>query len=173
MTLDRSGPDRYRAADGQGTTGNVVFAYRSPGLHVIYSEGMYDGPMYPTKLRGQCVLVLTTRMTRGPSGRMYVKTRLDAFLRIENLGAELVAKTLQPLLGRTADHNFSETSAFVGSLSRTARINPSGVSRLAQRLGRVEPAVRRKFADLAVRAADNATAEEALADTAGDKPAAG
>src|SRR5438132_4317089 len=35
MTLDRNGPDRFRAADGQGTTGNVEFAFRSPELHVI------------------------------------------------------------------------------------------------------------------------------------------
>src|SRR5947209_2501787 len=33
MTLDRNGPDRFRAADGQGTTGNVDFAVDSPELH--------------------------------------------------------------------------------------------------------------------------------------------
>ena len=172
MTLDRNGPDRYRAADGQGTTGTVDFAYRSNDLHVIYSEGTYDGPMYPTKLRGQCVIVLKTSYTRDASGRAHVTNRLDAFLRIENLGAEIVAKTLQPLLGKTADHNFSETSAFVGSLSHTAETNPNGIGRLAQKLNHVEPPVRQQFADLAGHAADNAAVAEALADAATLKGAA-
>ena len=163
MTLDRSGPDRYRACDGQGTTGNVEFAYRGDDLHVIYSEGMYDGPMYPTKLRGQCVMILKSSYVRGSNGRVSVVNRLDAFLRIENLGAEIVAKTLQPLLGKTADHNFSETTLFVTTLAHTAETNPSGVSRLAQRLRHVEPQIRQQFADLAVHAADDATADAALA----------
>jgi hypothetical protein len=166
MTLDRNGPDRYRASDGQGTTGNVEFAFRSSDLHVIYSEGMYDGPMFPTKLRGQCVMVLKTVSAHDSGGRAFVTNRLDAFLRIENLGAEIVAKTLQPHLGKTADHNFSETSSFVGTLAHTAETNPNGVSRLAQRLGHVEPQVRQQFADLAVHAADNRAAETALAQAA-------
>ena len=169
MTLDRSGPDRYRACDGQGTTGNVEFAYRGDDIHVIYSEGMYDGPMYPTKLRGQCVMILKSSYVRGSNGQVSVVNRLDAFLRIENLGAEIVAKTLQPLLGKTADHNFSETTSFVTTLVHTAETNPSGVSRLAQRLRHVEPQIRQQFADLAVRAADDATADAALAQSLNGK----
>ena len=172
MTLDRNGPDRYRVSDGQGTTGNVEFAYRGDDLHVIYSEGMYDGPMYPTKLRGQCVLVLKSSYVHGPNGRVSVVNRLDAFLRIENLGAEIVAKTLQPLLGKTADHNFSETTSFVSTLAHTAESNPGGVSRLAQRLRHVEPQIRQQFSDLAVRAADEATADAVLAQSSNGKPAA-
>ncbi len=171
MTLDRSGPDRYRACDGQGTTGNVEFAYRGDDLHVIYSEGMYDGPMYPTKLRGQCVMILKSSYVRGSNGQVSVVNRLDAFLRIENLGAEIVAKTLQPLLGKTADHNFSETTSFVSTLAHTAETNPGGLSRLAQRLRHVEPQIRQQFADLVVRAADDATADAALAHSPNGKSA--
>lgn len=163
MTLDRNGPDRFRAADGQGTTGNVEFVFSSPELHVIISEGMYDGPMYPVKLRGQCVLVMKTSHVREQNGRVHVVNRLDAFLRIENLGVEIVARTLQPLLGKTADHNFAETSAFVDQLSHTAEANPGGVSRLAQRLPHIEPKVRQQFAELAEHVADNAAAQAALA----------
>ena len=171
MTLDRSGPDRYRASDGQGTTGNVEFAYRGDDLHVIYSEGMYDGPMYPAKLRGQCVMVLKSNYVRGPNGRVNVVNRLDAFLRIENVGLEIVAKTLQPLLGKTADHNFSETTSFVNTLAHTAETNPTGVSRLAQRLRHVDPQIRQQFADLAVRSADDSAAEAALAQSPNAKSA--
>jgi hypothetical protein len=170
MTLDRSSPERFRACDGQGTTGNVEFAYRSDDLHVIYSEGIYDGPMYPAKLRGQCVMILKSNYVRGPNGHVTVVNRLDAFLRIENLGVEIVARTLQPLLGKTADHNFSETTSFVTTLAHTAETNPAGVARLAQRLRHVDPQVRQQFADLAVRSADDAAAGAALAQSPHAKP---
>jgi hypothetical protein len=173
MTLDRSGPDRYRASDGQGTTGNVEFAYRGDDLHVIYSEGMYDGPMYPAKLRGQCVMILKSNYVRGPNGRVTVVNRLDAFLRIENVGLEIVAKTLQPLLGKTADHNFSETTSFVNTLAHTAQTNPVGVSRLAQRLRHVDPPIRQQFADLAVRSADDAAADAAISESPNAKSTPG
>lgn len=163
MTLDRKTADAFHASDGQGTTGNVEFAFRSPELHVVYSEGMYDGPMYPVKLRGECVMVMKTTHVREQNGRPHVVNRLDAFLRIDNIGVELIARTLQPLLGKTADHNFAETSAFVGTLSRTAESNPAGVARLAQRLPHIDQQTRDKFAELAEHVADNAAAQAALA----------
>jgi hypothetical protein len=165
MTLDRKSSEAFHASDGQGTTGNVEFAYRSPELHVVYSEGMYDGPMYPVKLRGECVMVMKTACVREPNGRPHVVNRLDAFLRIDNIGVELIARTLQPLLGKTADHNFAETSSFVGTLSHTAETNPAGVGRLAQRLPHIDPQTRDKFAELAEHVADNAAAQSALADS--------
>ena len=62
----------FRAADGQGTTGSVEFVFHSPELHIIVSEGVYDGPMYPVKLRGQCVLVMKTTHVREQNGRVHV-----------------------------------------------------------------------------------------------------
>jgi hypothetical protein len=165
MTLDRKSTEAFHASDGQGTTGNVEFAFRSPELHVLYSEGMYDGPMYPVKLRGECVMVMKTAYVREQNGRPHVVNRLDAFLRIDNIGIEFIARTLQPLLGKTADHNFAETSAFVGTLSHTAETNPAGVARLAQRLPHIDPQTRDKFAELAEHAADNAAAQAALAES--------
>ncbi len=165
MTLDRKSTEAFRASDGQGTIGNVEFAFRSPELHVVYSEGMYDGPMYPVKLRGECVMVMKTTHVREQNGRPHVVNRLDAFLRIDNIGVELIARTLQPLLGKTADHNFSETSAFVGTLSHTAEANPAGVARLAQRLPHIDPQTRDRFAELAEHAADKAAAQAALAES--------
>ncbi len=163
MTLDRGSADRFRAADGQGTVGSVQFAYRSADTHVLYSEGSYDGPMYPVKLRGQCVMVLKSGYLRQNNGRVTVTNRMDAFLQVDNLGVELVAKTLQPLLGKTADHNFAETTTFLGTLSHTAEKNPSGIARLAGRLTRLDPQIRDQFVELAGRVADNATAQAALA----------
>ncbi len=86
---------------------------------------------------------------RETNGRCYVTSRLDCFLTIEPCGAELLTKTVSPLLGKTADNNFIQTVAFVGSLSHTAEVNERGVLRLATQLTRVQPEVRARFADLA------------------------
>ncbi len=161
MTLDRTGADSYRASDGQGTTGAFEYAYRSGDLHVLYSEGTYEGSMYPAKLRGECVLVLKTAYVKQPNGHVHIVNRLDAFVHVDNLGIELIAKTLQPLLGKTADHNFAETSMFVGTLSHTAEANPAGVSRLAQKLVHVEAPIRQQFAELSGRVPDNVAGQAA------------
>jgi hypothetical protein len=166
MTLDRTTANRLRAADGQGTVGSVEYSYRSADTHVLYSEGSYDGPMYPVKLRGQCVLLLRSGYVRQSNGRVQITNQLDAFLHVDNLGIELVAKTLQPLLGKTADHNFAETATFLSTMSHTAEKNPNGIARLAARLTRLDPQVRDQFVDISRRVADNASAQAALAPAA-------
>jgi hypothetical protein len=101
-------------------------------------------------------------------GRDYITARLDAFIDFDQVGLELIAKTLQPWIGRIADYNFSETVGFVGSLSRTAEVNPAGVQRLSMRLNRVDPEVRARFGDLSLDIARLAAERQ----SAGEMPAA-
>ena len=72
-------------------------------------------------------------------------TWMDAFMKLENVGADLVVKTLGPLVAQTADHNFVECAGFFSQISQTARTNPEGLQRVAQRLPRVTPQVREEF----------------------------
>ena len=116
----------------------MEFAYRSADTHVIYSTGTYDGSLSPAKIRGESVVVLKTEYHRDAAGRTRITSRLDVFLHLDNVGIEWIAKTLQPLLGKTADHNFAETASFVASLSHTAEANPAGVARLSNRLPHVD-----------------------------------
>ena len=148
MSLTRTGPNQFRAADGQGTTGGLEFVYRSADTHIIYSTGVYDGSLSPAKIRGESVVVLKTEYVRNADGRVRINSRLDVFLHLDNVGIEWIAKTLQPLLGKTADHNFAETASFVASLSHTAESNPAGVARLSNRLTHVDVATRQKLAEL-------------------------
>ena len=67
-------------------------------------------------------------------------------MRFDRPATELVARTLKPLIVRTADHNFIETMRFVSLFSRTAETNPDGMQRLASRLESVDAATRREFA---------------------------
>jgi hypothetical protein len=164
MSLTRTGPGQFHAADGQGTVGTLEFAYRSADTHIIYSTGTYDGSLSPAKIRGESVVVLKTEYHRDAAGRTRISSRLDVFLHLDNVGIEWIAKTLQPLLGKTADHNFAETASFVASLSHTAEANPAGVARLSNRLPHVDAATRQRFAELSEQASDRADAARAAAD---------
>jgi len=46
---------------------------------------------------------------------------------------------------KTADANFSETTQFIGQIDKIVRDNPAGMARLADRLTRVQPAIRQQF----------------------------
>jgi hypothetical protein len=148
MTMQPAEGGIYHISDGEGTTGRMEYLYTSPELSIIYSEGSYDGRLYPRTVRGRCLMLLRTKYQRDRTGGVVVTSRLDTFLAVENLGVEIIAKTFQPVIGNAADHNFIETARFVSTLSKTAETNPQGMVRLAQRLKRLEPQTRQRFAEL-------------------------
>lgn len=158
MTMQQIDQDRFRVTDGGGTVGTLEFLYHSHDTHLIYSEGSYKGPLFNRPVRGRSLLVLNSAYVREPDGRYYVTSRMDVFTRVEHLGVELLGKTFQPLVGRVADVNFTQTVGFLGSLSRTAEVNLRGVQRLAESLSKVQPDVRTGFAEMAVRVASKAPA---------------
>lgn len=159
LKLRQTGNDTFQVADGVGTLSTMKFLYHSHDTHLIYADGRYDGPLFTKPVRGRGVLLLRTAYVREPDGRYRITSRLDSFLQLDPGGAELLTKTFQPLVGRVADNNFVQTTAFLGSLSRTAEVNTQGVARLAGRLGNVEPAVRNEFAAIAARVAVRAKEE--------------
>jgi hypothetical protein len=148
MQLDRIDATHFTVADGEGTKGQLEYLFASPELYVMYSEGTYDGPLYPRTVRGKCLMLLRTRYQRQPNGRYQVVGQLDTFLAVENLGVEVLAKTFQPIIGKAADHNFTETANFVANLSRTAETNEQGVLRLGRKLNRVDARTRQRFLEL-------------------------
>ena len=160
IAMQRRDDSSYVANDGAGTTGTVQFVHSTDDTHIIYSEGLYDGPMFPRPIRGRCVMVLKSGFVRETNGRHYVTSRIDTFIQLDNTGLELLAKTFQPLVGRLADYNFAETAGFLASLSRTAEVNGPGVQRLAAKLTNVEPATREQFAALAAAVGQSAAEAE-------------
>lgn len=168
------GPNLYEAADGAGTKGTLHFLYRSHDLHVIYAEGAYDGPMFTQQVTGGCLLILKTGYQREVDGKYYITSRVDTFIRLDNVGLEFLAKTFQPLVGRVVDYNFIATGSFVESLSRTAEMNPAGMQRLAARLQHIDPAVRDEFVlvtqEVAARAEEREARLSALPEAARRRP---
>lgn len=155
VTMDRIDANHFRGSDGDGTTCRAEFVYHSHDTHIIYAEGIYDGPLFARTIRGQCVAVLKSGEIRETNGRYYVTTRLDVFLHVDNAGVELLAKMFQGWLGKTIDHNFTETVAFLGNISNTAETNPHGMRKLASRLERVDAERRNRFAQLTDQVAKN------------------
>ncbi len=158
LKLRQIQPGTYRVAESAGTLATVQFLHQSPDIHIIYGEGSYDGPLLARPVKGRCLIVIKSGYVCETNGRHYVTTRLDTFVSVENEGVELLAKAIQPLIGKTADNNFVQSVAFMGSLSRTAEVNLRGVMRLTSRLSHVTPENRRSLAKLAADVAQKSTA---------------
>lgn len=160
LTLDPIGPQRYRAVDATGTVGDLRTWHAGGGDRprrvVALCQGVYDAPAMPKPLSADCVLLLTWQAMASPDGRPYVRADLDAFIDLDRPAAQLIARTLKPLLVRTANHNFTETMRFVAMFSRTAERNPAGMNRLAGHLRKIDEPTRRRFVTVCHRTADRA-----------------
>jgi hypothetical protein len=158
MSVEQTGPSTFRVADGTGTAGVLEYLYRSPDTQVVYSDGSYQGPLFGKTIHCKTLAILKSGYVLEADGRYYITTRLDAFMNVQNLGAEILTKTFQPLVCRAADINFTQTAGFVSSLSHTAELNPTGLQRLSARMVRVPAEVRQQFAQATERVAQRAAA---------------
>lgn len=158
VALDRVAADTYYATDGAGTTGKVSYVFADWGpqarnLAVIYATGAYEGQPFTSPLRAQSVLVLQSGAVKETNGRDYITVRLDSFVHFDQVGVDLVARTIQPWINKTADRNLIETLGFVSTFSRTAERNPQGMQRLASRLQSVDQPTRNQLVDLCYQTA--------------------
>lgn len=159
VVLERVGAGCYRGTDGVGTTGTVRFLHGEWGPEarisaVILAEGDYEGPPFVAPIKAQSLLLLRSGAFKETNGRYYVTVRVDSFLKLEQVGVELVAKTVQPWIAKNADQNLIETLSFVSNFSRTAETNPHGMQRLATKLATVDDATRAELVRLSFRAAE-------------------
>lgn len=148
VNVRRTSDFTFNANDGAGTTGAGELIYGDKQTHLVIGEGSYEGPVLKRKINGRCLIMLKSDYVPNAGPNTQITHRLDMFVQLDNIGAELVAKTLQPLVGKSADHNFVETSRFLGQISQAAESRPTGMQQLAGRLTKVEPTVRERFATL-------------------------
>lgn len=149
MSAVRMAPFRLQAADGAGTTTNAELIYGDPNLNIYYAEGEYEGPLLFSKVTGKCVIIVESDYRRGADGEVHVTSRLNVFLKIDNIAASIIARTIHPLVGTTADHNFVETLKFIEKLSQTSARNGPGVQRMAARLESLRPEVTSRYMEIA------------------------
>ena len=146
MTADRTGPYSWRGDDGTGTLCDAELVYGTEDLHIMYGDGFYEGSLLKRKITGRCVLILKSNFAQGQGGRWQVGNRLDMFLQIDSAGADIIARTLSPWVGKVTDINFAESCKFAARMSQTAETNGPGMQRLADKLKTVQPQVRDEFA---------------------------
>ena len=158
LSLDPVGPAQWRLADGYGTVGLLRLAHRERrqdgGMLVFHGRGAYTGPLSPKNLTGSCVLMIRYRQAEPMvDGRHRQAVQIDAFLDMDGIGLEIVTRTLQPLIVRSAAANLHEICLFMASLSDSAAANPEGVASLARRLPRTAEADQQALATIALASA--------------------
>ncbi|MCC9654460.1 hypothetical protein LOC70_01355 [Rhodopirellula sp. JC737] len=142
----RTGPYQLDASDGVGTLCRVDLVYGDANKHIFVVDGSYDGKMTPTEIRGKGVFVLESTYTVGDDGKTRVSGVLDCFVQLDSLGIDLIARTMSPIIGRSADSNFEQTAQFIAQVSEASERNPSAMLDIAGRLPQVNEATRDAFA---------------------------
>jgi hypothetical protein len=145
VDLKRTGTFQLAGNDGAGTTSQMDLVYGTDSMHIYFASGSYRGNLWARELTGKCVVILHNQPTVLPSGKQGMVVSMDVFMKLDNLGADLVVKTLGPLVGKTADYNFVECAAFVSQISQTAAVNPQGIQQLAKHLNGIDPKIRDQF----------------------------
>ncbi len=163
VQLTRTGPGSFDLRDGAGTTGQLFLVEQKCDEHaqnrlVMLAEGSYEGKPLNRPIKAQCVLLLRSGSVVETNGRRYVAARLDTFIHVDRTALKLFAKALHPLVGRTADANFSDTMTFVGHLSHIAEDRPDAIDRLAGRLSGVPTAGKNQLVQIAYQCADDHSA---------------
>ena len=144
----RVGPYKIEAVDGAGTTCKIDLIYGDNNLHIFVAEGSYDGSLAPRPIRGRGVIVLRSNYAQAAPGHTTVTGTIDCFVKFDNVGADLVARTLSGVIGRSADNNFIETARFVAQVNQAAKKNPPAMIDVAKRLPQVDLPTRKQFADV-------------------------
>ncbi|HEX5471364.1 MAG TPA: hypothetical protein VFW73_05735 [Lacipirellulaceae bacterium] len=167
VALNRSPDGIYHGTDGAGTTGTVRYLFCNWGqsahnIAVVYADGGYKGPPFVMPLKAQSIMLLRSGAVQETNGRHYITVRIDSFVRIEQVAVEIIAKTVQPWIAKTADQNLVETLSFVSNFSRTAEKNPQGMRRLAYRLDGLDEPTRNQLVSLCFRTAERYSQREAV-----------
>ncbi len=144
VSAQRTAPYVLKCDDGVGTVTNMELIYGDANTHVLLCEGSYDGPLFRKPLTGRCVLVLRTSAASDGAGYQ-INNMLDVFLQVDHLGLDIFAKTLHPLLGKSADINFTESMRFIEKMSRASENNGEGMNNMVDRLEGLQPKVRKDF----------------------------
>ncbi len=148
MVCERTGDFTYRCDDSAGTVSEVELLYGTEELHLFWATGSYANTLNKKPINGDCLMLLRSSTQPGPGGKPTVQSTLDVFLKIDNVTASIVAKTLAPMVGKTADHNFIESLKFVQRLNETTGRNGPGVQGMADRLEGLTTPVRDQFIDI-------------------------
>ena len=153
ISLRELSEDRFLMKETSGTTAVAEVLYRTQDLCVIYARGQYRGGLLAKPIDGETVLILRSRFFCGEDNEPYIVSQLDSFVRLDNVGADLIVKLLSNVLGKVADSNFEHTIGFVGNVSDAATNNSERVKELSSQMKGVRKDIRDDFSDVVDRVA--------------------
>ena len=145
VEVQRIAPYIFAGDDKAGTKCTVELLLGNDYVHVYYANGDYTGKLVPRKLDGRSVSVIHSRAFTDANGVDCISATMDIFVKVDNLGADLLLRTLAPLVGSTADQNYIESLKFISQLSRSSVSNPVAVRSLIERVRFVSPEVKEGF----------------------------
>ncbi len=111
--------DWYVADDHTGARGLYHVLLREPGRRVILSWGEHSGSILGT-IGGSALSVLEFEEHDGA-----IEQRIEAYVRIENRAAAVLARLLIPLFGGVADRKLTEGFAVTAKVARWAVERPA------------------------------------------------
>ncbi|KAA5542727.1 hypothetical protein FYK55_14480 [Roseiconus nitratireducens] len=149
----RTGPFQMDAIDGSGTSCHVDLLYGDRNLHIFVADGMYDGKFTQKPITGKGIFVLQSSYAKAADGSTTVSGSLDCYVKFESLGADLIARSLGGLIGKSADHNFTETAKFISQISQACETNPNAMLEMADQLPQVDGTTKARFARVIVSVA--------------------
>lgn len=145
VSVSNNGDNTYTMKESTGTVAEIEVIYRSQNLCILYAKGTYLGPMIQKSIKGDVLLIMQSRFGTDKNAEPFLVARMDAFVRIHNPGAELIAKLLTPVVGKIVDNNFEQTVAFIGNLSDASQTTPQKVIDIGKNLKGVRPEAQAKF----------------------------
>ena len=153
LSLREIRSNQYILKETGGTVATVEVLYRTNDLCIVYARGEYRGPLLAKAYQGDVVLVLRSYFTRDEADEPVVVCDLDAFVQINSLGADVLAKLFFSSLTKIAEGNFEVTVGFVSQVSQAAVRNSSVLKSTAEEITAIRPEVYAEFCDVADRTA--------------------
>lgn len=148
LSVERISRSAFRADDGMGTKSQMHLVYASRDMHIYAGSGYYEGDLVPGRIQGRGVVILRSQVYRRPDGKVLIRDTMDAFIKIDSGGWDVVAKTIHPIFMKYADKNFTDTTRFVGQLHRHAVDHPNGTLQLIAGLPQLHPQIQQEFAEV-------------------------
>ncbi len=124
ITMKQEQSNLFSLNDSGGTVGKIEVLYHDNENILVYCWGSYKTPVGNRALEGEILLFIQTRYSEDSKMQPLVVCRADSFVKINNVGVEMVSKVFAPMLGKIADANFTQTVGFVGSISELAEKAP-------------------------------------------------
>lgn len=146
--LRQVAPGRYTGNDGNGANATWEYVYRSPRLHVLYSDLQYNSPRGNARLEGRIVLVVRTGFFKEVNGEPWVQHDVEAFVKIDSRGWKAVAATVRPIIEKLLSDQVQEAGWFVSLMARLVEMHPDWAIGVVGTQPQVPAPTRQSFTDL-------------------------